>query len=50
MRFLQKLGNAFMRSGYNEVAHNPERTVLQAEAKRLRNDARLAGALHWGAN
>ena len=50
MNFLQKLSKAIIRSGYSEVAQDHERTVLQDEAKRQRNDARLVGALHWGAN
>ena len=49
MKFL-KFVYAFISFGNNGVAQNSERVVLQSEAERLRNDARLAGALHWGAN
>ena len=50
MNLLKKLGNAFIRFINNGVAHNSISVVLQSEVEHLRNEARLVGALHWGAN
>ena len=50
MKFLKKLGNAFIRSGYAQAAYELDRHGLHKEAQHLRNDARLVGALHWGTN
>ena len=40
---LQRITNGFIRSGYSRAAHELDSAGMHAEAKKLRNDARLVG-------
>jgi len=50
MRFLKKFSNALKFYSNNETANNTDDQIQQSEVKVSRSDARLVGALHWGAN